>query len=121
MVGVDFYADGILLDIDTSAPYTWNWTATTPASHTLSAIARDESSSSVASSVTISVTHRPGQFNDTFALRGTINGSTRTPSTATTPATPANPVNPIPPMETGALGLVELGGPRVGFLHHRYG
>jgi hypothetical protein len=76
VAGVDFYADGALLGTATTVPYSWAWIATPAGSHTLSAVARDESNSSAASAAVITVTQIVGNFTNNFAPRQVLTGYT---------------------------------------------
>jgi subtilisin family serine protease len=64
---VAFYADGALLNTDTVSPFAYNWTTATAGSHTLTAIATDNSMQPTTSApITISVTAPGGGTSAVF-------------------------------------------------------
>jgi len=64
---VAFYADGALLNTDTVSPFAYNWTTATAGSHTLTAIATDNSAQPTTSApITISVTAPGGGTSAVF-------------------------------------------------------
>ncbi len=67
VASVAFYADAQLLHTDTSAPYTFNWTNAPAGTHTLTAVATDDTSQPTTSApITISVA-APGGASAAFA------------------------------------------------------
>ena len=80
---VEFYADGVKLGEDTSAPYNFNWSGATLGSHTLSAMAYDNAGASTTSaSVNITVTSNVPNVPPTVALTSPAAGQSFVQGTA---------------------------------------
>jgi sulfur relay (sulfurtransferase) complex TusBCD TusD component (DsrE family) len=72
---VEFYADGVKLGEDLGAPYSLNWSGATVGSHTLSALAYDNTgASTTSSSVSVSVVPGSPGAEQTVTLRDGLNG-----------------------------------------------
>jgi hypothetical protein len=71
---VEFFADGVKIGDDSSAPYEFAWTGATPGTYTLSAVAVDDSGlASISNGVSITVTF--GDVPPTVALTAPANGA----------------------------------------------
>ena len=76
---VEFYADGVKLVDDTSAPYSASWSAATVGSHTLTAVAVDDKGASTTSAaVTVTVTAAAANQPPTVALTAPAAGQSIT-------------------------------------------
>ena len=100
VASVAFYADGQLLNTDTSAPYAFNWTNAPAGTHTLTAVATDDESQPTTSApITISVAapagrergvRRPGHDDAKVTGRMAM-GAPAIPSSVTSPVCPRTP------------------------------
>ncbi len=77
VTGVEFFADGVSLGIDTTAPYTMGWNSTTAANatHTLTAVARDGAGNQ-ATSAPVSVTSMNPAFVNETVVPGITSATT---------------------------------------------
>jgi len=74
---VDFYADGLLIGSDASAPYDFTWTGAAVGTHVLTAIATDNSGATT-TSAPVSITVAAPNVNPTVAITLPTDGATFT-------------------------------------------